>query len=876
MITAENVRSKFIDFFVKYNHHHVNSSSLIPHNDPSLLFVNSGMVQFKNLFTNKEQREYKQAVSYQKCLRAGGKHNDLENVGYTARHHTFFEMLGNFSFSSYFKEEAIWYGWEVLTKEYCLPKERLYITVYHDDLDAIKYWKKITGFSEERIIKISSNDNFWSMGSTGPCGPCTEVFFDHGEKFEGGLPGSKNSDGDRYIEIWNMVFMQFEQLASGDMINLPQKSIDTGMGLERMTAILQNVHNNYEIDLFKDLISYIADITRVNVNDNNKFSYHIIADHLRAIAFLIADGIMPANEGRGYVLRRIMRRAIRHVKNLNYQDSLLHQLLPQLIILMGSSYPELSRAEELIAQTMQQEEEKFNLTLEKGLKLLNSATNDLINNKLSGEIVFKLYDTYGFPIDLVEDILKPKSIVIDYDGFKAHMDKQKALSRKHWVGSDETKSNDIWFNIYNKYGATEFLGYNLNKTDGKILAIISKNIELGKANSENGEVIIITNQTVFYGESGGQVGDIGIIYNDKSQAKVIDTKKYLNKLHAHKVIIEEGACHLGDVVTLEIDESHRHNLRIHHTATHILHAALKAKLGNHVIQKGSLVEHNRLRFDFNYNAKLSSEDITDIENQVNNVILNNSKLSTSIIDQEKALSSGAIGLFGEKYEDTVRVVTIGASSPYSKELCAGTHVAYTGDIGSFKIVNESSIASGIRRIEAVSGQFALNFSQENDLLLKNLSDKLKVNKTELVKTLDTIIEEKKLLTKQIYQIKIAQLSYNKNQLENIAEKINDLLLLCKIVDENDNQLLRIAAENTTKIVDNVIVVYAYKNNENFSLILAVSRKISDKYPAKNLVNYIIELFGGKGGGSSTIAQLGNCKNFNLNKVTECLINYIRR
>ncbi|MGC0372095.1 MAG: hypothetical protein DGJ47_000800, partial [Rickettsiaceae bacterium] len=595
--TSQQIRSTFTDFFKKHDHEHVNSSSLIPHNDPSLMFVNAGMVQFKDIFTGQQEREHNKVVTSQKCVRAGGKHNDLDNVGYTARHHTFFEMLGNFSFGDYFKEEAIYYAWNLLTDGYKIPKEKLYVTVYHEDQEAFNIWKKITGFADDRIIKINSNDNFWSMGNTGPCGPCTEIFYDHGENVFGGLPGTEHENGDRFIEIWNLVFMQYQQMSDGSRINLPKQSVDTGMGLERISAILQNVHNNYEIDSFKELISVAENLLGVKAQGDALFSYRVIADHLRSSSFLIADGVMPSNEGRGYVLRRIMRRAMRHAHQLGAKEPLMYKLLPKLVDLFGQSYPELSRAQEFISSVLLQEEERFKVTLGRGLKLLQDESSSIsVGGKLSGETAFKLYDTYGFPLDLTEDILKKQKISVDKKGFDTQMQEQKERARKVWSGSGASKTDNVWFDIVSEFGATEFLGYNANHGEGKIIALIKDGKQVDKIDSDE-EFMLITSQTPFYGESGGQVGDIGLIENDTCQIEVVNTLKFLGKIIAHSCKLKKGAALLNDQVSLQIDAKNRNNLRIHHTATHILHAALQKILGKHVTQKGSLVLPSKLRFD---------------------------------------------------------------------------------------------------------------------------------------------------------------------------------------------------------------------------------------------------------------------------------------
>ncbi|MFP3035054.1 MAG: alanine--tRNA ligase, partial [Candidatus Tisiphia sp.] len=645
-LTTEEIRSKFISYFVANNHMHVPASSLIPHNDPSLMFVNSGMVQFKNVFTGHETRNYQRATTSQKSLRAGGKHNDLENVGYTARHHTFFEMLGNFSFGDYFKEQAIYYAWNLLTKEFAIAKEKLYVTVYHTDEEAASYWKKIANLSDDRIIKIATNDNFWSMGDTGPCGPCSEIFYDHGDKILGGLPSTKDQDGDRYIEIWNMVFMQFEQLDSNTRIALPKQSVDTGMGLERISAVLQNVYDNYDIDLFKEIIAYTESIVKVKVEGEAKFSYRVIADHLRACAFLINDGVMPSNEGRGYVLRRIMRRSMKHAHILGSSEPLMHRLLPKLVDIMGTTYPELKRAEAFTRSILEQEELRFKATLERGLKLLDDETQHLNkNSELSGEIAFKLYDTYGFPLDLTEDILKSKQISVDLDSFNNKMQEQKERARKAWLGSNESKTDKIWFDIKGELGSTEFLGYSLDKAEGKILALIQDNKLVNNIETSEEQFILISNQTPFYGESGGQMGDRGFIKSAGNKIKVVNTLKYLGSIIAHICVLQEGtAIQVGDNADFAIDVKYRKNLRIHHSATHILHTVLHEVLGKHVTQKGSLVVHDRLRFDISHMTPLTKQEVILIEDKVNQIITDNFKVTTTLMSTDEAIKAGAMAL----------------------------------------------------------------------------------------------------------------------------------------------------------------------------------------------------------------------------------------
>ncbi|MCC8483408.1 MAG: alanine--tRNA ligase [Rickettsia endosymbiont of Labidopullus appendiculatus] len=885
-LTTEEIRNKFISYFVANNHLHVPASSLIPHNDPSLMFVNSGMVQFKNVFTGQENRNYQRAVTSQKSLRAGGKHNDLENVGYTARHHTFFEMLGNFSFGDYFKEEAIYHAWNLLTKEFAIAKEKLYVTVYHTDEEAATYWKKIANLSDERIIKIKTTDNFWSMGDTGPCGPCSEIFYDHGEQIQGGLPGTQEQDGDRFIEIWNMVFMQFEQVDSDTRIELPKKSIDTGMGLERISAVMQNVYNNYDTDLFKEIIAYTENIVKVKVEGEAKFSYRVIADHLRACAFLISDGIMPSNEGRGYVLRRIMRRSMRHAHILGSSEPLMYRLLPKLVEIMGTTYPELRRAEDFASNILEQEEIRFKATLERGLKLLDDETNHLSkNSELSGEIVFKLYDTYGFPVDLTEDILKSKQISIDLDGFNNKMQEQKDRARKSWLGSNESKTDKMWFDIKAEFGSTEFLGYYLNEAEGKILALIKDNKLVDTIETNEEKFILISNQTPFYGESGGQMGDIGYIKSSNSKIRVVDTVKYLGSIIAHICIWQEGTnIKVGDSADFAIDVKYRNNLRIHHSATHILHAVLHQVLGKHVTQKGSLVAYDRLRFDISHMAALTQKEIILIEDKVNQIITDNSKVTTTLMSTDDAIKAGAMALFGEKYDSEVRVVAMNSLELNSLELCGGTHVTRTGDIGMFKITSESAIAAGVRRIEAVCGEFVLKLIRQNDAMIENISAALKIGKNELIDKVNSLIASKKQLEDQLVSLQVSMLDLNIEQIAKESASVSDIKLIYKIVHNLDSKILRLSAERIVDKSDNLVVIYIAmpgKSKEvsgstghnacKLSITVAVSKKISNKVHAGNLAKEISIFLGGSGGGGqANIAQAGGTDVSKLGKLPDML------
>ena len=840
MLSVNQIRTMFLEYFRDRDHTIVPSSPLVPHNDPTLMFVNSGMVQFKNVFTGDETRPYTRASSAQKSVRAGGKHNDLDNVGFTARHHTFFEMLGNFSFGDYFKEEAIKFTWECLTKDLGLQKDKLYVTIYHTDEEAAELWKKIAGLKDDRLIRIATNDNFWSMGDTGPCGPCSEVFYDHGDKIWGGLPGTKDENGDRYIEIWNLVFMQYEQMVNGTRKDLPKPSIDTGMGLERISSILQNVHNNYEIDLFLNLINEASDIIKVKPEGQALFSYRVIADHLRSSSFLIADGVMPSNEGRGYVLRRIMRRAMRHVHQLGYKEPLMHQMLVPLINEMGQAYPELIRAQKLISDVLLQEEIRFKQTLDKGLKLLDDELIKIDGNSLKGDVAFKLYDTYGFPLDLTQDILKSKSIKVDVDAFDSCMQEQKKRARAAWVGSGEQVTDEVWFDLYQQQGATDFLGYKAVEAQAVILAIISANKD---------DQIIVTNQTPFYGESGGQMGDIGSITSNAGNIfKVTDTKKFLGKLHAHYV--KDTSLKVGEEITLKIDVEYRNNLRMHHSATHLLHLALRSVAGEHLTQKGSLVSPNHLRFDFSHNKALSQDEIAQVEALVNKMIRDNNETNTQLMSTEQAIDSGAMALFGEKYDEEVRVVSMGTST----ELCGGTHVSRTGDIGLLKIISESAIAAGIRRIEAACGEFAISYMNEQEHNLNEIVSMLKVPKAVVIDKVSSLIKEKKSLEDELTEAKKKILLSDPNLK---TTQIGKVALIEKFVEDVDVKDLRNFVEHMRQTKPNSVTVAGSKKDGKTSLIIAVHADLLQDFDASELTRKANEVAGGKGGGGrKELAQAG--------------------
>lgn len=866
MQSVNNIRSTFLDYFKSKGHEVVKSAPLVPHNDPTLMFTNAGMVPFKDVFTKNETRPYTTATSSQKCVRAGGKHNDLDNVGYTARHHTFFEMLGNFSFGDYFKEGAIEYAWEFLTKTVGIDPKKLLVTVYHTDDEAFSLWKKIANLPEEKIIRIPTNDNFWSMGDTGPCGPCSEIFYDHGEKIPGGPPGSKDEDGDRFIEIWNLVFMQYEQQHSGERISLPAPSIDTGMGLERMAAVLQGVHDNYDIDLFKSLISASVELTKNN-DPAHMSSHRVVADHLRSMSFLLADGVMPSNEGRGYVLRRIMRRAMRHARQLGAKDAIIYKLVPNLVKEMGTAYPELTRAEPLITEIIKLEEERFGQTIDRGLKLLEEETakiNTANNATLPGDVAFKLYDTYGFPLDLTVDILRGKEIAVDEDGFNKAMEEQKQRARAAWKGSGAKATEEIWFDIKEKHGATEFLGYEAENSVSKIIAIVKDGKVIENA-SEKDEVSVILNQTPFYGESGGQQGDTGILKCEGAEIKITDTQKYLGALHVHIGTLIKGKIATGNTVEATIDVKRRSSLRANHSATHILHAALRKTLGDHVTQKGSLVAEDRLRLDISHPKAASEEELEQIEAEINAVIRNNSEVTTRLMSPDDAVKQGAMALFGEKYGDEVRVVSMGCISSgkqehnhetYSIELCGGTHVKRTGDIGTFKIVSESAIAAGVRRIEAMTGDAALAYLNSREKTLIDIAAKLKSSPDAVVTRVDALLEERKKLEKELSQAKKnASLGGGNAAVE--KEEINGITFIGKSFSDLPPKDLRDIVTELQKQVGSGIVVAASSFEGKGSIIITVSDDLTTKISAVNLVKISAEILGAKGGGGKpNFAQTG--------------------
>ena len=846
----------------------MHSSPLVPHNDPTLMFANSGMVQFKNIFTGKEKRDYNRAVTSQKCVRAGGKHNDLENVGYTARHHTFFEMLGNFSFGDYFKEQAIHYAWNLITNDFGIDKNRLYVTVFHEDDEAFNFWKKIAGFSDDRIIRIATSDNFWSMGETGPCGPCSEIFYDHGEHLEGGLPGTKDEDGNRFIEIWNLVFMQFEQISKDKRIDLPKPSVDTGMGLERIAALLQGTHDNYETDHFKKIINSASEIIKIKSDQSNQSSFRVIADHLRASSFLIAEGVLPSNEGRGYVLRRIMRRGMRHSHLLGSKEPVFYNLFETLRDEMSGNYPELVRAESLIKETLKMEEEKFLVLLDRGIKILNEEISK-IDKVLPGEVAFKLYDTYGFPLDLTEDILRNKSMSIDTEKFQSLMKESRELAKKNWKGSGDAAVEDVWFGIKDKLGATEFLGYETNQAEGAVLSLLKDNKEVDQLNKDE-EGMIIVNQTPFYGESGGQVGDTGEIITNDFKFEVTDVQKKLGDLFIHYGRVKSGSIKLQESVELKIDVERRDNTRAYHSATHLLHESLRRVLGTHVTQKGSLVEPSRLRFDFSHMKPILNEEIDKIEEFVNKMVSKKSDVKTRLMTPDEAVENGALALFGEKYGDEVRVLSMGDEDGkyFSTELCGGTHVKNTGDIGKFKIVSQSSIAAGVRRIDALRDK-QLEEYLKNKEKLSNLSAE---KDEETIKDLSQQIiklggkpslgeaDQKTLiknLNKQLETISVNVILDDKSKNIIKDEEINGVKLrLQKIDGLPPKELRKLVDKGKKELSEGIVVVFANKDDK-VGLAVGVTDNLTSNFDAVQFVKVGSEIIGGKGGGGrKDFAQAG--------------------
>ncbi len=850
MTSTNDIRRGFLDYFGGAGHDVVQSAPLVPYNDPTLMFVNAGMVPFKNVFTGLESRETPRAASSQKCVRAGGKHNDLDNVGYTARHHTFFEMLGNFSFGDYFKEQAITHAWTLLTKEWGLDPSRLTTTVYHTDDEAFDLWRKIAGLPEERIIRIATTDNFWSMGDTGPCGPCSEIFYDHGDHIFGGPPGSPDEDGDRFVEIWNLVFMQFERQDDGSDVPLPRPSIDTGMGLERIAAVMQGVHDNYDTDTFKALINASQELTGTKAEGEQKASHRVIADHLRSTSFLLADGVMPSNEGRGYVLRRIMRRAMRHAHILGAKEPLMHRLVNSLVAEMGAAYPELLRAQPLIEATLQQEETQFRRTLDKGIKLLDEATGGMApGDVLAGDTAFKLYDTYGFPYDLTEDALRAQGFGIDQAGFESAMNNQKAMARAAWKGSGAKASDDVWFDIAERVGATEFTGYAASEGEGQVVALVNDGVEVQSAVGSD-TVTVITNQTPFYGESGGQMGDAGIISSTNMVGEVTDTAKPLGRLHAHQVTIGTGEIKVGDFVTLKIDTARRDALRANHSATHLLHASLRHRLGGHVTQKGSLVAPDRLRFDFSHNQALATGEIAQVEADVNSQIRGNQPVSTRLMTPDDAVAAGALALFGEKYGDEVRVLSMGRTdgANYSVELCGGTHVNALGDIALFTIVSEGAVASGIRRIEALTGEAARLWLVGRETQLKNIAALLKTAPDEVGARIETLINDRKRMEKELSEAKNALALSGDGGQRAEAEQIGDVTFMGQVIAGIEPKALRGLADDQMKAIGSGVVAIIAANENSNTVVIAVSPALHHIVTAPELVRVATGAMGAQGGG----------------------------
>ena len=868
-ITVNQIRKTFLNYFEKNGHKIIPSSSLVPDNDPTLMFTNSGMVQFKNIFTGAETAPYKRATTSQKSVRAGGKHNDLDSVGYDVRHHTFFEMLGNFSFGDYFKEEAINYAWELVTKEFGLPKDRLAVTVFHTDEVSRNIWKKVSGLPEDRIIGIATKDNFWQMGDTGPCGYCSEIFYDHGPEVWGGLPGTPEEDGDRWIEIWNLVFDEFEDLPDGSRIPLKQKCIDTGMGLERISAILQGVHSNYDIDLFRNLTADIAKIAGTDPKGPLESSHNVIADHLRSMSFLIADGVLPSNEGRGYVLRRIMRRAMRHAYLLGVKEPMIYKLLPSLQREMGEAYPELYRAQNLISDTIKTEETRFLRTLDKGLRLLDDETKNLKEgDELSGATAFKLYDTYGFPLDLTQDALKAKNISVDTRSFDEAMEKQRAEARRNWAGSGDAGTDKIWFELQDKLGSTEFLGYNTLRADAEITALVQNGQEISETSA--GEFYLLANQTPFYGEMGGQVGDIGTIVGDGFEIEVTDTKKKLDGLWVHVCKMLNGSVRKGTFASFRVNEENRHAIEANHTVTHLLHHALQEKFGASVTQKGSMVAADKMRFDIAYPKQISEPVIRDLENAVNRLIRANLPVHTNIMNQEDAIKAGAMALFGEKYGDEVRVVCVGDG--VSMELCGGTHVKQTGSIGYFNIVSESAIAAGVRRLECVTGTAAEKFTQDIEDRLHRVGACLKAGFNDIENRVVQLLEEKKKLEAQIFDLKKKFVSNKAADNPDKFEAVNGVKFVAKIIENiPPKELKAFIDEIKAQSKDDTVVAFFSPAEGKVSVVIGVSDNIKDRLPATNLIKVVAPFVGAQGGGGRPdMAQTGGSDDTRLNEAIDAL------
>ncbi|WP_413993619.1 alanine--tRNA ligase [Labrys okinawensis] len=862
MSGVNEIRSTFLDYFVRNGHEAVASSPLVPRNDPTLMFTNAGMVQFKNVFTGIEKRPYSRAATSQKCVRAGGKHNDLDNVGYTARHHTFFEMLGNFSFGDYFKERAIELAWNLITRDFGLPASKLMVTVFSEDDDAYALWKKIAGLSDDKIVRIATSDNYWRMGDTGPSGPCSEIFYDHGDHIWGGPPGSPDADGDRFIEIWNLVFMQFEDLPGGERVDLPRPSIDTGMGLERIAAVLQHKHNNYDIDLFQALIRASVEAIGVAAEGDTLASHRVIADHLRASSFLVADGVLPSNEGRGYVLRRIMRRAMRHISLLGAKDPTMWRLVPALVREMGAAYPELVRAEDLISETLRLEETSFRRTLERGLALLDGEAKKLGDGQVfSGDVAFTLYDTYGFPLDLTQDALRARNTSVDLDSYDAAMRQQKAKARAAWAGSGDAATEAVWFGLKEQVGASEFLGYETETAEGVALALVKDGRQVEALNKgESG--FLILNQTPFYGESGGQQGDAGLVHATGLKVQVTDTQKKLGDLFVHAITVEEGTLKVGDALELAVDHKRRSAIRANHSATHLLHEALRLTLGDHVAQKGSLVAPDRLRFDFSHPKLITDEELREIEDLANEIVLQNSEVTTRLMSVDDAIASGARALFGEKYGDEVRVVAMGEGLPgsnkaWSVELCGGTHVRRTGDIGLIRIVSNSAVAAGVRRIEAMTAEGARKHLVNESRLLQGLSDVLRTPVHEAGDRLTALMEEHRKLERDLAEAR-KKLAMGGGGGESEIRTAGKTRLLAKAVSGIElKDLKALADEGKKQIGSGVVAIVATSEDGRAGLVVGVTSDLTGSFNAVDLVRRGSEALGGKGGGGRPdMAQAG--------------------
>jgi alanyl-tRNA synthetase len=861
MSGVNEIRSAFLDYFAKNGHEVVASSPLVPRNDPTLMFTNAGMVQFKNVFTGVEKRPYRRAATAQKCVRAGGKHNDLDNVGYTARHHTFFEMLGNFSFGDYFKPLAIELAWNLITKEFGLATDKLLVTVYHDDDDAADLWRKIAGFPDSRIIRIATSDNFWQMGDTGPCGPCSEIFIDQGEALQGGPPGSPDEDGDRFLEFWNLVFMQFEQIEPGKLVPLPKPSIDTGMGLERMAAILQGVHSNYDTDLFRTLIEAVAHATGVAPEGDRKASHRVIADHLRASSFLVADGVLPSNEGRGYVLRRIMRRAMRHAELLGSKDPLMYRLVPALVREMGQAYPELVRAEPLITETLRLEESRFRKTLERGLSILAEESRALVQGqKLPGEVAFTLYDTYGFPLDLTQDALKPRGIGVDTDAFGAAMQRQREKARAAWSGSGEATTETVWFGIRERAGATDFLGYDTEEAEGVVLALVKDGVEVDELRQGDTGLVVL-NQTPFYGESGGQVGDTGIMRGESARVRITGTEKKLGDVFVHHATVETGTLKLDQSLELAVDHRRRSAVRANHSATHLLHEALRQVLGDHVAQKGSLVAPDRLRFDFSHPKPIDDGELRSVEDTANSVLLQNEPVVTKLMAVDEAIESGARALFGEKYGDEVRVVSMGrgeGNRAFSVELCGGTHVERTGDIGLIAVVSEGAVAAGVRRLEAMTGDAARHYLAEQSRKLQAVAGLLKTPADEAADRLAALIEDRRRLERELQEARRKLAMGGGGGGGDPIRDVAGIKLMARSVSGVEMRDLKsLADEGKKRLGSGVVAIVGVAEDGKAGIVVGVTEDLTAKIDAVSLVRAGAEKLGGKGGGGRRdMAQAG--------------------